>query len=72
MLDHIRIRIECRGMEDTHGSYSQEDDIRVMDFHMGIKGTNSNGHGEGKEENMNMVETIKNLQKDVQSHEANN
>jgi hypothetical protein len=26
---------------------------------MGIEGTNSNGHGEGKEENMNMIETIK-------------
>ena len=39
-----------------------------MDVHMGIEGTNSNGHGEGKEENMNMVESIKNLQKDVQSH----
>ena len=27
--------------------------------------TNANGHGEGRDENMNMVETIKNLQKDV-------
>jgi hypothetical protein len=29
-----------------------------MDVHMGIEGKNSNGHGEGKEENMNMVETV--------------
>ena len=43
-----------------------------MDFHMGNEGTNSNVHGEGKEENMNMVETIKNLQKDVQSHKVDN
>jgi hypothetical protein len=39
-----------------------------MDVHLGIEGTDSNRHGEGRDENMNMVETIKNLQKDVQSH----
>jgi hypothetical protein len=43
-----------------------------MDVHMGIEGTNSNGHGEGRDENMNMVETIKNLQKDIQIHKADN
>jgi hypothetical protein len=43
-----------------------------MDLHMGNGGTNSNGHGEGKDENLNIVETIKKLQKDVQSHKDNN
>jgi hypothetical protein len=43
-----------------------------MDVHLGIEGTNSNGHGEGRDENMNMVETIKKLQKDVQSHKSDN
>jgi hypothetical protein len=43
-----------------------------MDVHLGIEGTNSNGHGEGRDENMNMVETIKNLQKNVQSHKVDN
>jgi len=32
------------------------------------EGINSNGHGEGKEENMNLVEIVKNLQKDVQNY----
>jgi hypothetical protein len=59
-------------MEEAQGTYSQEDDIRGMDVHLGIEGTNSNGHGEGRDENMNMVETIKNLQKDVQSHRDDN
>jgi hypothetical protein len=59
-------------MEDAHETYSQEDEIRGMDFHLVIEGTNSNGHGEGRDENMNMVETIKNLQKDVQSHKDDN
>jgi hypothetical protein len=39
---------------------------------MGNEGTNSNGHGEGKEESMNLVETIKSLQKDVQSYKDDN
>jgi hypothetical protein len=59
-------------MEEAQGAYSQEDDIRGMDVHLGIEGTNSNGHGEERDENMNMVETIKNLKKDVQSHKADN
>ena len=59
-------------MEYAQGNYNQEDEIRGMDVHMSIEGTNSNGHGEGRDENMNMVETIKNLQKDVQIHKYDN
>ena len=43
-----------------------------MNVHLDIEGTNSNGHGEERDENLNMVGTIKNLQKDVQSHKADN
>jgi hypothetical protein len=43
-----------------------------VDVHLGIEGTNSNGHGEERNENMNMVDTIKNFQKDVQSHKVDN
>jgi hypothetical protein len=32
-----------------------------MDVHLSIEGTNSNGHGGEKDENMNMEETIKKL-----------
>jgi hypothetical protein len=59
-------------MEYEHGVYIQEYDIRGMNVHMGIEGTNSNGHGKGRDENMNMVETIKNLWKDVQIHKDGN
>jgi hypothetical protein len=59
-------------MDDIQGAYSQEDDIRGMDVHLGIEETNSNGHGEGQDENMNMVKTIRKLQKDVQSHKVDN
>jgi hypothetical protein len=59
-------------MEEAQVTYSQEDEIRGMDVHLGIEGTNSNGHGDERNENMNMAETIKNLQKDVQSHKDDN
>jgi hypothetical protein len=59
-------------MEDAQGAYNHEDEIRGMYVNMGNEGTNSNGHGEGKEESMNLVETIKSLQKDVQSYKVDN
>jgi hypothetical protein len=59
-------------MEEAQGTYNQEDDIRGMDVHLGIEGTNSNGHGDERNENMIMAETIKNLQKDVQIHKVDN
>ena len=59
-------------MEDAHGTYNQEDDIIGMDVHLGIEGTNSNGHGEGRDENMNMVKTMNSFQKDVQSYKDDN
>ena len=39
---------------------------------MGIEGTESNGHREGLKESMNLVETIKSLQKDIQSYKVDN
>jgi hypothetical protein len=59
-------------MEEAQGNYSHQDESRVVDVHLGIEGMNSNGHGEERNENMNMAETIKNLQKDVQIHKADN
>jgi hypothetical protein len=59
-------------MEEAQGNYNQEDEVRGMDVHLSIEGTNSNGHGEEMNENMNMAETIKNLQKDVQIHKDDN
>jgi hypothetical protein len=59
-------------MEDAQEAYSQDDEVRGMNFHMGIEGTNSNGHGEGKDEDINLVETIRKLQEDVQSHKDDN
>jgi hypothetical protein len=59
-------------MEEAQKNYSQEEESRGMEVHLGIEGTNSNGHGDERNENMNMVETIKNLKKDVQIHKVDN
>jgi len=48
-------------MEDAQEDYSQEDEVRGMNVHLGIEGTNSNGHGAIKEEDVNLVETIRKL-----------
>jgi hypothetical protein len=32
-------------MEEAHDAYSMEDEVRGMDVHLGVEGTNSNGHG---------------------------
>jgi hypothetical protein len=52
-------------MEDTQGDYNDEYEIRGMYVNMGNEGINSNGHGETKEEIMNLVNIINLLQKDV-------
>jgi hypothetical protein len=43
-----------------------------MYVNMGNEGTNSNGHGEGKGERMNLLETIKSFQNNIQSYKADN
>jgi hypothetical protein len=59
-------------MEEAQGNYIQEYEVIGMDVHLSIEGKKSNGHGEERNENMNMVETIKHLYKDVQSHKDYN
>jgi hypothetical protein len=67
-----QISVESIGMEESQENYSHPYESRGMDVHLGIEGTNSNGHREERNENMNMAETIKNLQKNVQIHKADN
>jgi 50S ribosomal subunit-associated GTPase HflX len=57
-------------MEEAHRTYIHEAEVMGLCVSMGNVGTESNGHGEGKEESMNLVETIKSLQRDIQSYKA--
>jgi hypothetical protein len=59
-------------MEDTQRNYNHEEEFKGLYFSLSNEGTNSNGHGEGKKESMNLVETIQILQKDVQIYKVDN
>jgi hypothetical protein len=61
-----------QSMEEAHDAYSSEDEVRGMDVHLGVEGSNSNGHGEEIDKEENMKKIIKKLQKDVQTHRADN
>jgi len=52
--------------------YIHEEEDKGLYVSMGIVGIESNGHEEGKGESMNLVETIKNLQRDVQRYKDDN
>jgi hypothetical protein len=52
-------------MEEAQDAYRSEDEVRGMDVHLGIQGTNSNGHGVEIDKEVNMMKIIKDLQKDV-------
>jgi len=45
-------------MEDTHRTYNHEEEVRGLYVSLSNEGTDANGHGVGKEEIMNLVETI--------------
>jgi hypothetical protein len=48
-------------MDDTQVVFSQEDENIGLNVHLDREGNNSNGHGGGKEEGINLVGTIKKL-----------
>jgi hypothetical protein len=59
-------------MEDAQRTYNHEDEVKRMYANIGDEGIDSNGHGEVKEESMNLVKTIKCLQKDIQIYKVDN
>jgi hypothetical protein len=59
-------------MEEAQNASSSENEARGMDVHLGVEGSNSNGHGEEIDKEGNMMKIIERLQKDVQTHRADN
>jgi hypothetical protein len=43
-----------------------------MNFQFDVEGTNSNRHGGGKEEDINLAKTLRKLQTKFHSHKADN
>jgi hypothetical protein len=48
-------------MGEEQGAYSSKNEVRGMDVHLGVEGSNSNGHGEEIDKEGNMMKTIKKL-----------
>jgi hypothetical protein len=64
------ISTECKEMEETHNASSSENEAKGMDVHLGVEGSNSNGHGEEIDKEGNMMKIIERLQKDAQTHSS--
>jgi hypothetical protein len=59
-------------MEDAQRTYNHEYEVKGLCVSMGNAGTESNGHGEGKEERINLVEIIKSVQRYVLIYKDDN
>jgi hypothetical protein len=57
-------------MERAWTASNSEDEAKGMDVHLGVEGSNSNGHGEEIDKEGNMMKIIEKLQKDAQTHQA--
>jgi hypothetical protein len=57
-------------MEETQNASSSENEAKGMDVHLGVEGSNSNGHGEEIDKEGNMMKIIERLQKDAQTQRA--
>jgi hypothetical protein len=57
-------------MERAQTASSSEDEAKGMDVHLGVEGSNSNGHGEEIDKEGNMMKIVEKLQKDAQTRRA--
>jgi hypothetical protein len=55
-------------MEETPNAFSSENEAKGMDVHLGVEGSNSNGHGEEIDKVGHMMKIIEKLKKDAQTH----
>jgi len=58
-----RVVTEHREMEGAQNASSSENEAKGMDVHLGVEGSNSNGHGEEIDKEGNMMRIIEKLQK---------
>jgi hypothetical protein len=59
-------------MENAQIIYIHDDEVRGFHINLGNAEVESNGHGEGNLEIINLVDTIKSLQRDVLRYEVDN
>jgi hypothetical protein len=71
-IEHFIINKDTIDMEYAQRTYNHEYEVRGLYVSMGNVGTKSKGHKEGKDGSINLVETIRILQRDFLSYKADN
>jgi hypothetical protein len=56
-----RVSIECKEMEEAQTTSSSANEAKGMDVHLGVEGSNSNGHGEEIDKEGHMIKIIDRL-----------
>jgi hypothetical protein len=67
-----RVATECKEMKEARTASSSENEAKGMDVHLGVEGSNSNGHGEEIDKEGHMMKIIDRLQKDAQTNREDN
>jgi hypothetical protein len=65
--NQIELPPSAKEMERARTASSSEDEAKGMDVHLGVEGSNSNGHGEEIDKERNLRKIIEGLQKDAQT-----
>jgi hypothetical protein len=65
--NQIELPLSAKEMERAHTTSSSKDEEKGMDVHLGVEGSNSNGHGEEIDKEGNIRKIIEGLQKDAQT-----
>jgi hypothetical protein len=63
--NRIELPLSAKEMEEAQTASSSEDEAKGMDVHLGVEGSNSNGHGEEIDKEEHMMKIIERLQKDA-------
>jgi hypothetical protein len=66
--NRIEFPLSEKEIERVHTPSSYEDEAKRMDFHLGVEGLNSNGHGEEIDKEGKIRKIIEGLQKYAQTH----
>jgi hypothetical protein len=59
--NRVELPLNANEMEKAHNASSLENEAKGMDVHLGVEGSNSNGHGEEIDKEGNMMKIIERL-----------
>ena len=61
MLGPKQIELDCRGMEEAQNASSSKNEAKGIVVHLGVEGSNSDGHGEEIDKEGRMMKIIERL-----------